>query len=193
MGDSNFRLLFLRLFPLPIPSFLSRPSCPFPSLLVSPAKSSYGSVRSFGGLESCAQHYMMANQKMLCRSVSVKENEVYTVSHKNVLLYFGLYLPCFLMNFCNSCTNGNRNEYSTMYLVVLNRMLHKFITHKFITRSTVKHSSNQRRIYLCFVVFRRYNEFVFNVMGSQNHFHCFVITTTTTNLCVRLFDNLYSP
>jgi len=45
----------------------------------------------------------------------------YTVSHKNVLLYFGPQLPCFSMDFYISCTNVNRNEYSTIYLLgVLN-------------------------------------------------------------------------
>jgi len=33
---------------------------------------------------------------------------------KNVPLYFGLLLPCFLMDFNTLCTNGKRNKYSTL-------------------------------------------------------------------------------
>jgi len=39
--------------------------------------------------------------------------QLYTVGHKNVPVYFGPHLQRFLVDFYTSCTNENVNEYPT--------------------------------------------------------------------------------
>jgi len=43
-----------------------------------------------------------------------KHSHIYTVFHKNGTTYFRLELSHFFVDFYNSSTNGNRNEYSTI-------------------------------------------------------------------------------